>query len=73
MLRRFLPVAAAAAALVAVPSIASATAPQAPVENMFAAGYTGSADLVLPEGQHVTASLTEFRGRVGTDGVATSP
>ncbi len=62
MLRRVLPVATAAAALVAIPSTAWATAPQAPVENIFSAGYYGSTDFVLPDGRHVDAVLSEYRG-----------
>lgn len=62
MLRRVLPVAAAAAALLAVPSTAFATAPQAPVENIFAAGYYGYTDFVLPDGRHVSAGLSNYRG-----------
>lgn len=61
MLRRVLPVAAAVAALVAIPSTASATAPQAPAENMFFAGYYGSADLLLPDGRQAAVSLYENR------------
>lgn len=62
MLRRVLPVAAAAAALVAIPSTASATAPQAPVENIFSAGYYGYTDFDLPGGRRVYATLSEYRG-----------
>jgi hypothetical protein len=61
VLRRVLPIAAAAAALVAVPSTAFATAPQAPVENMFSAGYYGYTDLGLPDGRHVYATLSAYR------------
>lgn len=62
MLRRVLPVTVAAAALVAAPSTASATAPQAHVENIFFAAYSGSADLALPDGHRLMATLSEYRG-----------
>lgn len=62
MLRRVLPVAAAAAALVCIPSTAMATAPQAPVENLFSAAYFGYSDLALPDGRQLMATLIEYRG-----------
>jgi hypothetical protein len=62
LLRRALPVAVAAAAFVLVPTTASATPAQAPVENMFSAGYYATAEMVLSDGRLASVSLSEYRG-----------
>jgi hypothetical protein len=62
MSRRALPVAVAAAALVLVPSTASATPVQAPVENIFGAGYSADSRVVLDDGRHATVWIGEYRG-----------
>lgn len=62
MLRRSLPVVAAAAAAFAfVPGVASAAPADAPVVRYFASSYDGTADFVLPDGRTASASLSKFR------------
>src|SRR3954463_11082182 len=56
VLRRVLPV-AGAAALVLVPSSAWAAPAPGPVDHYSSAGYYATADVQLPDGRHLTASL----------------
>jgi len=63
MLRRSLPViATAAAAFALAPGVASATPAPAPVENLFGGGYSASASVVMPGGQHADVWLGQFAG-----------
>jgi hypothetical protein len=61
MSRRALPVAVAAAALVLVPSTASATPDHAPVDNLTGDTYAAHAAVRLSDGRQVHASLSESR------------
>jgi hypothetical protein len=72
VLRRVLPVAAVAAAtVVLVPSTASATPAQAQVDSYAGQSLFATArDVVLPNGWHATASLSESRGTNLRHGVA---
>jgi hypothetical protein len=63
VLRRSLPIAAIAAAVVTlVPGTAAATPEPAPVDNMFSASYSAEVQLVMPDGRHARLSLVEGRG-----------
>ena len=62
MIRRALPVAAAALSLALVPATASATPPQAPVESLQGESYYAIVeDVVLPNGMHATAYVSKGR------------
>jgi hypothetical protein len=62
MFRRLVPAAVAAAAVVLMPGTASATPAQAPVENIFSAGYNANVQVVLPDGRYVEAWMGQYRG-----------